>query len=254
MNHGARQGEAIAVADRIHHPEIHVADVAQITTASLTGEQVAGVGIRVEVAELEKLLKAADHPCPDQGGWIHAQIQQFPAVAHLGAIHPRRRQHTTGTEHPFNPRDIHSRVVGKHGSEALGIGGFLLVVNLFKEAAAEFIDDVAKAKTEVEGQQRRGDDTQQADQDEVAAEDELQSRPLNLHRHPGIALEPGFVHLTETGSRNRMIGKLLEQLIGRSTELLLDPLQGDGMGEGGKIVLQPGEFLQPVATHEIWAR
>ena len=39
--------------------------------------------------------------------------------------------------------------------------------------------------------------------------------------------------------------------MGRCAELLRNPLQCQGMGKGGKVVLQSCQFIEPVPTHEI---
>jgi hypothetical protein len=46
VNHRTGEGEAVAVTDRIHHPEIHVAHMAHGASAAGEGEQIAGVRIK----------------------------------------------------------------------------------------------------------------------------------------------------------------------------------------------------------------
>ena len=65
--------------------------------------------------------------------------------------------------------------------------------------------------------------------------------------------ELGLVHLAEAGGSHRMAREMLKQLFSRASQLLLDRGQGDGVGEGGQVVLQSGELLQPVAPHQIGA-
>ena len=226
--------------------------MAQVAAAALKGEEVAGMRVGVEVTELQQLLQAADHPGANQCGRVELQRLQLVAVAHLGAIDPGGGEHPGGAEHPLHARNVNRVVVSKEAGEPFGVVGFLDVVNLFKQAAAEFIDDVAETETEIERQQRSCDDTQQTDQHQIAAQDEGEVGALHLHGNPGIPFQTGFVDLSEAGGRDRSIRELVEQLMGWCTELLLNALQCQGMGESGKVVLKSCQLLKPVPADEIW--
>jgi len=251
VHHRSGECEPIAVADRIHHSEVHVTHVAKLSGATGEGEQVAGMGVGMEITELQQLLQATDHSRADQGSGIEPQGLQLSAVAHLGAIDPGGGENPCGTEHPLHPRYVDRIVLSEQSSEAFGVVGLLAVVDLLEQAATELINDLPQSETEVEGQQRCRQDTQQADQHQIAAQDERKIGALHLHRHPGIALQPCLVHLTETGRRDRFVRKFREQLVGRGAQFLLDPFQRQRVGEGGQVILQPGELLKPVAPHQI---
>ena len=59
------------------------------------------------------------------------------------------------------------------------------------------------------------------------------------------------VDLAQTGGGHRIVGKLLEQLISRGPQLLLDRGQGNLVIKGGQVVLQFGQLLQPIAPHQV---
>ena len=74
---------------------------------------------------------------------------------------------------------------------------------------------------------------------------------MDLHSYPVLAVESSPVHLAKTGCGHGLIRELFEQLLHRSAEFLLNGGKRHGMVEGGQIVLQAGEFLQPVPPDQI---
>ena len=253
MHHRPGEGEAIAVADRIHHPEVDIGDMAQIAAAAGQREQVAGMGIGMEIAEFQQLLQAGDHAGADQGGGVEALGFQFTPLLKFGAIHPGGGQHPAAAEAALHRRHRHGGIVGEKGGETLGVVGFPPVINLLEETAAEFIDDLPKPEAEIEGQHGSAEHGQHADQHKIAAQLELQLGSLHLHRHPVAAVQPCFVHLAQTGGRHRMLREAREQLVGRRPQLGFDHGQGDGVGVGRQVVLETGQLIEPVAPHEIRA-
>ena len=96
VHHRAGEGEAVAVADRIHHPEIHISEMAQGPGFTRQGKEVAGMGIGVEVAEFQELLQPGNHSRADQRGGIEVLRFQFLALLQLGALDPGGGDHPLG--------------------------------------------------------------------------------------------------------------------------------------------------------------
>ena len=144
-------------------------------------------------------------------------------------------------------------MVGKESGKAFGIVGLLPVVDLGKQAAAKFIDDVAQAKAQVQGQQRCCRHGKQPDDHQISPQQIGKIGPLHLDGHPMAIGELGLVNLAQAGCSHRMAREMLKQLVCGASQFLLDRGQGDGVGEGGQVVLQLGELVQPVAPHQIGA-
>ena len=150
VHHRPGEGEAVGVADRIHHAEIHVAHMAHGAGAARQGEQVAGVGIGVEVAELQQLAQAGNHAGADQGSRVEPlRLQRLPFLQ-LGAVQPGGGEHPLAAQVALHCRHGHLRVAREQGGEALGIVGLAAVVDLLEQGAAEFVDDLPQPEAQVE--------------------------------------------------------------------------------------------------------
>ena len=209
------------------------------------------MGIGVEIAELEQLLQPGDHPGADQGRRIQVVRLQFAAALQLGAVDPAGGEHPPTAEGPHHGGHGHLGMVREQAGEAFGVVGLAPVVDLLEQGEAELVDDRPQPEAEVQGQEGSRQHRQRADDDQITAQDQGQPRPLHLHRHPVAVREPGPVDLPQAGGGHRIVGELLEQLVGGGAQLLLDQRQGDRMGERGQIVLKPGQLLQPVAPDQV---
>ena len=211
------------------------------------------MGIGVEIAKLQQLLQPGDHAGADQGGWIEVAGLQGLALLQLRAVDPLGGEHVLAGEQALHARHHHLRLAGKQVGKPLGVVGLEPVIDLLKQGGAEFIDDVAQSEAQVEGQEGSCQHPQQADDHQIAPQNRGQIRALHLDGHPVSIDQLGFVHLPQAGGGHRIVGELLEQFVGRCPQLPLDGGQGDGVGEGGQVVLQLGELLQPVAPHQVGA-
>ena len=85
---------------------------------------------------------------------------------------------------------------------------------------------------------------------EIQPEQALKPGPLDLEHHLATAAQAGPVHLGQAGGTQ---GALFEihHLNAAFAQLLLQQLLGHGKGEGGHLVLQPGQFLHVASRQHI---
>ena len=107
--------------------------MAEGAAAARQGEQVAGVGVGVEVAELQQLLQTGDHPGADQGCRVEPLGFQFLTLLQLRAVDPGGCEHPPGGEAAVHPRHDHRRVAGEEPGEPFGVGRLLAVVDLLEQ-------------------------------------------------------------------------------------------------------------------------
>lgn len=217
----------------------------------VSANRLPGWGIGVEIAEFEQLLQPRRDAGADQGGGIEVVSFQFQSVLQLDAVDPAGGEHAPAGELPLHLWHRHGWIGGEQISEALGVVGLAAVVDLLEQAAAEFIDDVAEAEAQVQRQEGGRQHAKAADDHQVAAQLIGEIRALHLHGHPVPVRQFGLINLAQAGGGHRVGRKRGEQLVGRSSQLLLDQGQRHRMGEGGQVVLQLAQLIEPVAPHQV---
>jgi hypothetical protein len=95
---------------------------------------------------------------------------------------------------------------------------------------------------------------QEAQVGEVAVDQALDLRVLDLDRHPLAVLQAGFVDLGERGRRDRLRREFVEQLGQLASQLALDGGACHAEGPGRDAVLQAGEHLHVLARQDVGAR
>ena len=156
------------------------------------------MGVGVEEATLQQLLKAAIHPHFHHVVWINAQLSNGIQIGELDAVDPFHREDAAAGGIPVDGGDGNSRVVPMQRGKSFRVGCLVEVIHLFEDAPPKFIDqgdEIAADQADV-AVQPRGDIAH-----DVEIQGDLFPKPwsLNFHRHLGATLQDTLMHLTEGG-------------------------------------------------------
>ena len=243
--HHPSQAAAQPLGDLPHHAEVVV------NQGPIAGHsQVSRVGIGVEEAEAHQLLEVTGRPLFGHGRRVNAGLNQGLAVGDFDAGYVIEAEHPPAGELPHHPRNADAAIFKKLLAEAGRMFGFQAEIQLPQQHPPTFLGNrhpVAALTPTGVALQHGGDLLQHL---QVEPEQALEARPLNFEHHLAAAAQAGPVHLGQAG---RPEGALLQihHLNAAFAELLLQQLLGHRKGEGGHLVLQPGQFLHIASRQHI---
>ena len=135
MNHGLNQAGARFPRHLTHHPEIEIAQA-----AVGEGQEIAGMGVSVEKAVLQKLLQAAVHAHFHHVVGIDPELAHGFEVGEFDPVDPFHRQHAPARGFSVDPRNGDAGVVPVELTEFFGVARFVEVVHLLEHPSTQFIN------------------------------------------------------------------------------------------------------------------
>mmetsp|Transcript_15577 Transcript_15577/g.44183 ORF Transcript_15577/g.44183 Transcript_15577/m.44183 type:complete len:704 (-) Transcript_15577:2-2113(-) len=245
MDHVLDDGVASVLRRFRHHPKVQVAQV-----APPGGQQVAGMGVGVEVPVLEQLPQGALDPDVHKGDDFQARRPHGLVVRQLHPVHPLHRQHPAAAPLPHDFRHAHARDVPVQLRELLRALALLEVVQLAEEAPGELVHE--RHQPLREGGDAVHEHHEPPQEEHVEGDGPADAGPLHLDGHLlPRGRQPPFVHLPQARRRHRLFAQLGEDLSHRPPQLLLYQSVRHGSGERGEPVLQRGQGLEVGAGQQV---
>ena len=250
LQDGLAHERRVALADRQHHlserrllDRVEPAGGTEVDQPELTPpehEDVAGVGVGVEVAVHQHLLQRAAQQGLGQRGPVHPEGVYLFGLAHADAVQPLHREDTSGGELVVDTGHSDGTAPVPHpAADERRVAGLDAEVQLLAEPIGEL---VGQLEHPVLGGPRRaglGGAGQLQQHAHVPLDGGRDPRALDLHDHRLAAVEPGLVGLADRGSRHRLPVELGKQRLDGAAEVLLD----DGLHGGSRLlgdsVLEP---------------
>src|SRR5690606_10551328 len=141
------------VGDVPHHPEVHKHDVewaARVVRRAVVhrldggvwqrvDEQVAGVRVGVEEAEVEDHLQVEVEQAACGNSAIHACRVNRGVVCDLDAGHVLHGEHTPRRVLRVDAGNVHAQVIREKLLKALGVAGLCFVIDLLPQRAGELL-------------------------------------------------------------------------------------------------------------------
>ena len=243
-----------AAGNRANHAKIDKFDDRTGARCSWLHKDVAGVRVGMEEALLKELVKVRLNGAMGYFQAVNAFSLEPGIVVDFDAIDPLQHQETTRAIFLIHAWNVNGWVMFEHLLEALAVGGFGNVIDLFIHGAFKFaihafeINEVAGVEKACNHQDH---ELQRA---EIHPHKLIDVLPLHFDSHllPGGG-KHALVDLSKRSGSRRFLFQGAENVLNRFAEFRFD--DGDDMTEGlGRdLILQRGEHGQRLLWQQVGA-